>query len=96
MHRITWPKSRFYSFPQMMLLSILFLPHEEMLKEHGSIRSCHHLLDLVLEIPIANLAIYSASELIVKQLHGEYSVKKAELIPYHNTCRIFFWHNSRK
>lgn len=39
-------------------------------------------LELELQILITNLTIYGDSELIVKQLHGEYSAKKMELITY--------------
>lgn len=41
-------------------------------------------LELALQVPMANLSIYGYSELIAKQLNGEYNVKKAGLIPYHN------------
>ncbi|XP_028064066.1 uncharacterized protein LOC114267239 [Camellia sinensis] len=40
-------------------------------------------LELALQIPIEELSIYGDSELVVKQLHGEYIVKKTSLIPYH-------------
>lgn len=38
---------------------------------------------MALQIPITGLTTYNDSELIVKQLRGEYSLKKMELIPYH-------------
>lgn len=41
-------------------------------------------------MPIANLTIYCNSELIVKQLHGEYTVKKVELVPYHKWAEELF------
>ncbi|GMP56888.1 hypothetical protein CsSME_00021196 [Camellia sinensis var. sinensis] len=40
-------------------------------------------LELALQIPIEELSIYGDSELVVKQLCGEYIVKKTSLIPYH-------------
>ena len=40
-------------------------------------------LELALQIPIEELSIYGDSELVVKQLRGEYIVKKTSLIPYH-------------
>lgn len=41
------------------------------------------MLELALKIPVANLTIYGDSELIVKQLCMDYSVKKTKLISYH-------------
>lgn len=40
-------------------------------------------LELALQIPIEELTIYGDSELIVKQLRGEYVVRKVSLVPYH-------------
>ncbi|XP_028062797.1 uncharacterized protein LOC114266101 [Camellia sinensis] len=40
-------------------------------------------LELALQIPIDELSMYGDSELVVKQLRGEYIVKKTSLIPYH-------------
>lgn len=40
-------------------------------------------LELALQIQITSLTIYGDSELIVKQLCGDYDMKKTELIPYH-------------
>ena len=39
-------------------------------------------LELALQIPIKELTIYGDSELVVKQLRGEYMVKKTSLMPY--------------
>ncbi|XP_028091577.1 uncharacterized protein LOC114291891 [Camellia sinensis] len=39
-------------------------------------------LKLALQIPIEKLSIYGDSELVVKQLRGEYIAKKTSLIPY--------------
>ncbi|XP_058216876.1 uncharacterized protein LOC131327758 [Rhododendron vialii] len=40
-------------------------------------------LELALQIPIEELLVYGDSELVIKQLRGEYIVKKASLAPYH-------------
>ncbi|GMQ02073.1 hypothetical protein CsSME_00048471 [Camellia sinensis var. sinensis] len=40
-------------------------------------------LELALQISIEELSIYGDSELVVKQLRGEYIVKKTSVIPYH-------------
>ena len=40
-------------------------------------------LELELQIPIEKLSIYGDSELVVKQLRGEYIVRKISLAPYH-------------
>lgn len=40
-------------------------------------------VELALQILVTSLTIYDDFELIVKQLCGDYSVKKAKLIPYH-------------
>ncbi|KAG5528415.1 hypothetical protein RHGRI_029180 [Rhododendron griersonianum] len=40
-------------------------------------------LELALQIPIEELLVYGDSELVIKQLRGEYIVKKASLTPYH-------------
>ncbi|KAK2974427.1 hypothetical protein RJ640_011324 [Escallonia rubra] len=40
-------------------------------------------LELCLEVPIDDLTIYGNSKLIVKQLKGEYQIKKPNLLPYY-------------
>ncbi|KAF7154329.1 hypothetical protein RHSIM_Rhsim01G0139100 [Rhododendron simsii] len=40
-------------------------------------------LELALQIPIEELLVYGDSEFVIKQLRGEYIVKKASLAPYH-------------
>ncbi|KAK2978543.1 hypothetical protein RJ640_009502 [Escallonia rubra] len=40
-------------------------------------------LELSLEVPIDDLTIYGDSELIVKQLRGEYQIRKPNLLPYY-------------
>ncbi|XP_058221003.1 uncharacterized protein LOC131331154 [Rhododendron vialii] len=40
-------------------------------------------LELALQIPIEELLVYGDSELVIKQLRGEYIVNKASLAPYH-------------
>lgn len=40
-------------------------------------------LELTLQRPVTSLTIYGDWELVVKQLMGEYSMKKMELVPYH-------------
>lgn len=49
---------------------------------NGGIRAFTIGLELALQIAIPKSTIYDNSELIVKQLRVEYSVKKAKLIPY--------------
>ncbi|KAK2966064.1 hypothetical protein RJ640_010091 [Escallonia rubra] len=40
-------------------------------------------LELALQIPIVELTIYGDSQLVVKQLRGEYMVRRTNLVPYH-------------
>ncbi|KAK3004298.1 hypothetical protein RJ639_018394 [Escallonia herrerae] len=40
-------------------------------------------LELALQIPIIELTIYGDSQLVVKQLRGEYTVRRTNLVPYH-------------
>ncbi|KAK3007578.1 hypothetical protein RJ639_013432 [Escallonia herrerae] len=40
-------------------------------------------LELALQIPIIELTIYGDSQLVVKQLRGEYIVRRTNLVPYH-------------
>ncbi|KAK2980357.1 hypothetical protein RJ640_014530 [Escallonia rubra] len=40
-------------------------------------------LELAFQIPIVELTIYGDSQLVVKQLRGEYTVRRTNLVPYH-------------
>ncbi|KAK2985274.1 hypothetical protein RJ640_009787 [Escallonia rubra] len=40
-------------------------------------------LELALQIPMVELTIYGDSQLVVKQLRGEYKVRRTNLVPYH-------------
>lgn len=40
-------------------------------------------MELALQIPITDLIIYGDSELLIKELRGEYVVRKRELHKYH-------------
>lgn len=44
-------------------------------------KSCYHGLELAMQILVTSLTICGGSELIVKQPHGEYSVRKTEQVP---------------
>ncbi|XP_058202937.1 uncharacterized protein LOC131317399 [Rhododendron vialii] len=44
-------------------------------------------LELALHVPIEELLVYGDSELVIKQLRGEYIVKKASLAPHHERAK---------
>lgn len=41
-------------------------------------------LKLALQISFTSITIYGDSDLVVKQLHREYSMRNMKLVPYHN------------
>ncbi|GAA0184413.1 hypothetical protein LIER_31701 [Lithospermum erythrorhizon] len=77
---------------------IFFTPQQELLPYSFSV--CHNFsnnvpeyqalilgLEVATELNIHQLEIYGDSQLVINQLFGDYEVRKAELIPYHDYAK---------
>lgn len=71
------------SIAKQRLSYFTFALKEECSNNEAEYKSVIAELELALRIPIEELTIYGDSELIVKQLRGEYVVRKVSLVPYH-------------
>lgn len=81
---ITWTESKSFLFSRKWLIPYSFYLSKRCSKSTMEYEAIITRIKLALQVHIANLIIYSNSELIVKQLRWEYNIRKVVLIPYHS------------